>query len=329
MKKRILATLIALVIITAVMTVCGIVFGSVGLSPSELLKGLFDGEGAAGVIVRKLRLPRVLAALLTGVALSASGLLLQSATGNDLCSPNVIGMNAGSGFFVMLVLCFFPALYRAVPVFAFAGAVLSVALVLLISGLAVSHREKVTLILAGVAVGAVFNAGISFMSQSYPDVLSSYVMFSTGGFSAVKASELPLPAVIIAVCFCLCMLIAPKLELFCLGDELAANAGVRVKSTRVLALLLASAMTAASVSYAGLIGFVGLMVPHIARRLTGNKMRVLFPVSALTGASLVVFADLLGRTLVAPSEISAGVFLNFLGAPFFIILLLRRNRKNA
>ncbi|MCQ2427270.1 MAG: iron ABC transporter permease [Clostridia bacterium] len=329
MKRKTLAVIIILSALTVLLSVSGLMSGSVRLSLREALSGLFTGEGSAGVIVGKLRLPRVLGALLSGIALSTAGVLLQSATGNDLCSPNVTGMNAGSGLLVMAVLCFLPSLIPIIPVFAFFGSLLAVTLVILIGESVPAYGRKTTVILAGVAVGALFNAGISFLSQAYPDVLGSYVFFSTGGFSGVRLSELPVPALIILLCFVLSFVLAPSLELFCLGDELAANSGVNVRRTRISALLLASALTAASVSYAGLLGFVGLIVPHMAGRLVGRKIRLLLPVSALAGASLCVLSDLLGRTLFAPSEVSAGVFLNLLGAPFFIFLLLRRKKDNA
>ena len=124
-------------------------------------------------------------------------------------------------------------------------------------------------------------------------------------------------------------ILAPQLNLLCLGDEIAASLGVRVKALRLISLILASALCAAVVTYAGLLGFVGLIVPHLARRLVGHDLRILVPVSALTGANLVVLSDLAGRTLFSPAELPAGIFLAMLGAPFFLLILYQRRGRYA
>lgn len=295
-------------------------FGSAKIDLLEVLQP----SSQAQLIVLRLRLPRVLAALLSGFALSIAGLLLQKANDNDLCSPTVMGSNASAGFFVMLVLCFAPTAFYLLPLAAFIGSLTAVVLVLALSNHSTRHQNSVNVVLAGVALSALFNGGIAMLSQIFPDAVSSYVYFSTGGFVSVSYRDIAVPAIIIFFALLSSYHLADPIAVLCLGDDLASNLAVNVKKVRLQCIVLASLLTASSVSFAGLLGFVGLIVPHIASRLFGNDTRNLMISSLLLGAILVISADLIGRCLFSPSEISAGVILSFIGAPFFIYLLQRR-----
>lgn len=307
----------------------GMALGSVLLSPSRILAALRGEDRIAAVILFQLRLPRVLAAALAGAGLAVAGCLLQTVTDNDLCAPNIVGVNAGAGLAVMLMLSFCPLLWRLQPAAAFVGALASTALVLSVSLAGGRMEQKTTVVLAGVAVSALLNAGISFLSLRYPDALPSYTAFSVGGFSGVRLEELTVPAVMIAVGVAAAITLAPKTELLCLGDDGARALGVPVRAVRTAAVLLASALCAAVVSFAGLLGFVGLIVPHLVRRLAGGTLRFRLAISAVAGATLTLFADLAGRTLFTPGELPAGIFLALLGAPFFIFLLIRKRGGHA
>jgi len=304
-------------------------FGSVTLSFGEVIGGLFgrDGYEKQALIIRSLRLPRAVGALLAGAALSCAGLMLQQATGNDLCAPNIIGVNAGAGLFVMLMLCFAPSMYFLIPISAFTGAFIATLTVLLISHLVGRSASRATLVLSGVAVGAFFNAGISFLSYLFPDVLVSYTAFTSGSLSGIYARDIMIPGIIICVCLLLSFLLSPRLKLFCLGDGMASALGVNVRLVRILALVLASALCASSVSFAGLIGFVGLIVPHIAKRTVSADSPYLLPISITLGASILLLSDLLGRVLFAPSELPCGIIMAAVGAPFFISLLCKGRDK--
>lgn len=295
--------------------------GSAKLTPADFWAGLTHPDTTVGIILYHLRLPRILGAVLAGAGLSLAGMLLQTVTGNDLAGPNIIGVNAGAGFAAILTLYFAPAAVLLLPVSAFAGAFLTT---LLIVGIASRMgRSKATVILAGVAVTALLNAGISLVSLLDTDVLASYNHFSIGGLAGVTLKELPLPALLIFACLALSLLLAKRMETLTLGDPIAAALGIRVKPFRILCLVLASASAAAAVSFAGLLGFVGLIVPHMARRMVkGLRLQMIY--SVLLGGLLVLLADLLGRVLIAPSEIPVGILLAALGAPFFFYLLVRR-----
>ena len=314
----------AAVLICAGLALC---LGSAGLSLRELWGGVTGDPqyATAGVILRAVRLPRLLASLLAGAGLAAAGALLQAVTGNALASPNIIGVNAGAGLGVMLTLCFLPGTaFVFMPAAAFVGAFGTTLFLVSTAG---RSRSRTTLVLAGVAVNAILNAAISFLSLLYPDVYASYGYFSTGRVSGVSTGELAAPAAVILCVFLFAMVLAPRLDLLCLGESLAATLGVRVRLLRVLALAAASALAAAVVSFAGLLGFVGLVVPHLARRLVGNRLPVLLPASALLGMALVTAADTLGRTLFAPTEVPVGIVMAAVGAPFFFALLMQKRNS--
>ncbi len=304
----------------------GFIFGSVKISFKEIIDAIFKENGNSSVksILFELRLPRILAAALAGAGLAVAGLLLQTATDNDLCSPNVIGVNAGAGFAVMLCMCLFPMYFALIPFLAFIGAAITALTVLGISFSTYERSSKSNVVLAGVAVAALLNAGISLLSQLFPDVLSSYATFSAGGFSNIYLNDLFIPSIIIIAGIIVAWAISSKLNLLCLGDDIAASLGVSVKFLRFFALLLASAICGAVVSYAGLLGFVGLIVPHISRKLIGHDIRLYLPVCVLFGASLVILSDLAARIIFAPAELPAGILMAALGAPFFIYLLFKR-----
>ncbi len=303
-------------------------FGSAELAISQVINGLFktDADAAATHIIWVVRLPRATACILAGVGLSVGGLLLQTATDNPLAGPSVIGVNAGAGFATVLCLCLFPMYYRLLPLAAFFGALMCTFLILFTANK--TGGSKVTVLLAGVAVSALLNAGISLLKLIFPDAFIAYNYFSVGGVSGVTFDELFVPAIIILAVLIASAILSAKLNLLCLGDTIARSLGVRVKLIRTLALIMASASAAAAVSFGGLLGFVGLMVPHLSRRLTGgSNLKRLIPVSALMGATIMLLADLLGRTLFAPSEVPAGIITAFIGAPFFFILLIKRRHR--
>lgn len=316
--RRIYVYLLPLLMLTMVAGLC---FGSAPLSLSQLAAALTE-EGTARTILLGIRLPRVLAGMLAGAGLSAAGVLLQSVTANDLASPNLIGINSGAGLAVILMLTFAPKAGMWLPLGAFCGA-FGAALVILVVGKNLgSSRSGILLI--GIAVTTLLNAAISFLSLLDEGILAEYNHFTVGSLRAVSLRELIVPGCVIFCGFCASMALSGRLNVLCIGDAAASALGIRVKTLRLWAMACAAACAAAVVSFAGLLGFVGLVVPHIGRALAGERPSRLLPVSALVGSSLVILADLLGRTLFAPSELPVGIFMSLVGAPYFLILLVRR-----
>ncbi len=319
---------IGLVLILLFLSMLSLRFGSAEMTDSEFFGSLFNRQGfeTERIILLTLRLPRILAAIIAGAGLSVSGVILQSVTGNELASPNIIGVNAGAGFSMVLMLFFAPHTVYLRPVAAFIGAFLTTLFILVTSSK--GQFSKTTVILCGVAITAVLNAGISFITYLNPDVIMDYSFFSVGGVAGTEINELILPAFAVVFCMIITFVLSGKIDILCLGDSLANSLGVNVKLLRVVCLAVAGLSAAAAVSFAGLLGFVGLVVPHIARKITDGRVSEQLKVSVLIGGILVVIADLIGRTLFAPSEIPVGIIMAFVGAPFLLYIVIRRS-KNA
>ena len=317
-------TYFPVLLLLALTVLAGLCFGSARLSPGELLAAV-TGTGASGhsLILWSVRLPRVVAGVLAGVGLSTAGALLQTVTANELASPNIIGINSGAGLAVILLLTVAPGAGAVLPLAAFLGAFGAAMVILLAAGRLGSSRSGILLI--GIAVTTLFNAVISFLSLLDEGILAQYNHFTVGSLKGIGLGELAIPAIIVFAAFAGAMALSARLGVLCLGDAAASALGIRVKPLRISALACAAACSAAVVSFAGLLGFVGLVVPHIARRLVGQQPGKLLPMSALVGAVLVVLADLLGRTLFAPSELPVGILMSVTGAPYFLILLFRRD----
>ena len=326
-KKRTFVTyfiLSAAVILSAALS---LFCGAAELSPKEIFFGIVGGEGyaAESVIMRSVRLPRLFASVLSGIGLSLSGVILQSVMGNELASPNTVGVSSGAGLFAVICLFFFPSAIAFLPFFAFFGAFLTCLIILAISRLAGGGRS--TVILSGIALTSFFGAAISLLTILDTDILASYSAFSVGGFSGVEKDELLLPSLLIFSCLAAALCLSGRIEALSLGDGMAVSLGIKPASLRASALVLASMSAAAVISFAGLLGFVGLVVPHITRRIVGHSLKKQLTAAPLLGATVVTLSDLFGRVAFAPSELSCGIITAFVGAPFFFILLLKGGRR--
>lgn len=301
----------------------GICLGSTSLSIPELWNAFQgSGEESTVIILRHIRLPRVTAGVLAGIGLSTSGVLLQTVTANELASPNIIGINSGAGLAVIVMLTFFPNFASFLPVGAFIGAFGASLLILFMSNRFGSSRSIILLI--GIAVTTLFNAAISFFSLLDEGILAEYNHFTVGSLKGIRMDDLLLPGILIFFAFSGALILSGRLGVLCMGDSAASALGIRVKRLRLYALACAAASSAAVVSFAGLLGFVGLVVPHIARVQVGQNPKKMLFASAVLGAIVVVLADLLGRTLFAPSELPVGILMSLIGAPYFFIMLCRR-----
>jgi len=308
--------------------IIGLRFGSAEINTGDFFSALMRRSGyeTLSAIIYYSRLPRVLGAFIAGIGLSICGLLLQTSTGNSLASPNIIGINSGAGLFVLILTALFPAAYYFIPIAAFFGALSASVLILIFSRFIGGSRHS--LILAGIALTTLFNSAISFLSLLYPDALVQYSHFSVGGLSGLSLKRLYIPAVFVAFSLIVTVFFSRRIGILRLGDDIAVSLGINVKRLRIIITVCAAASAAAAVSVAGLIGFVGLVVPHIACRLSGNDSFALqIYCTAAAGPSLLILSDLLGRVIFAPTELPAGIMTAVIGAPFFIWLLIAgRNR---
>ncbi|MBE6590829.1 MAG: iron ABC transporter permease [Ruminococcaceae bacterium] len=326
MKKALYPLLIVAVMISAALS---LMLGSANIPPSQLFSAICGEKGyeTQRVILLSIRLPRFFASALSGIGLSVAGLLLQNFSQNRLASPNTVGLNAGAGFAVVLVLSLFPQLSPILPFFSFLGALLAMIPVLTVGRFSASKSSS--MLLAGVAFSALFNGAISFICSLDSDVLSDYNAFGVGGFSSILPQELYLPAILILLCFTVALFLAPGLALLALGKDQARSLGVNSSLMSTLTLLLASLLTASVISFAGLLGFVGLIVPNLVSYLAPQaSFRERMVLCALVSTVLVSLSDLLGRCLFSPGEISVGIIMAFIGAPFFLALIIKRKSYN-
>lgn len=320
-RKRI--TILILAAAAACAAMASLCAGSTALPLSQVLAVLSGGgEGAARNIVLYVRLPRTLAALLCGAALAMGGAVIQGVLGNPLAGPNIIGVNAGAGLGAVLCSALLPASLTAVPVAAFAGALGACMLVYALARR--TGASRITLVLAGVAISSMLSAGIDALSILFPDAALGANSFLIGRLSGVTLSALAAPAWLTALAGAGALAMSYELDLLSLGDEVAQSLGLSARSVRNILLTLAAVLCGAAVSFAGLVGFVGLLVPHAARFLVGSEHKYLLGASLFLGAALVTVCDLAGRVLFAPFELPVGILLSLMGGPFFLWLLFRQ-----
>lgn len=306
-------------LLIAVMSLC---LGNIRFTPLQLLE-ILQGKGA-GVnrsILYYARLPRTLAALFAGAALAVSGAVLQNVLANRLASPSVIGVNAGAGLGVTLCCAMGILSGFWISFAAFAGSLVTV-LVLSVF----SHRtgaSKTTVILGGVALNSVLNAICEAVTVLDTDVAMLSMDFRVGGFSAVSYKRLLPAVVLILIALTVLFTLCNELDVVTLGDETARGVGLPVGRYRLLFLVLSALLAGAAVSFAGLLGFVGLIVPHFVRRLTGNESGRLLPLCAISGAAFVTLCDTVSRLAFAPYELPVGIFMSVIGGPVFLFLLVR------
>ena len=318
-RQRLFRALPLLLLLVMAASLC---LGSAGLSLSELYQGLRDPHSAAYRILFYARLPRMLGGLLAGASLAVSGALLQNVLNNSLAGPNVIGVNAGAGLGTLIVMSISPFAVQWMPMAAFFGALLTALLIYAVAS--ISGASRTTLILAGVAISSIINAVSACIKTFFPELSLSYATFSVGSLANTTMDQVKWAAVYALPALLAVMLVRHDMNILALGEETAGALGLTVRVYRFLLICLAAVLAGAAVSYGGLIGFVGLLVPHMARMLFGSDHRIAVPASALLGAISLLLCDLLGRTLFAPFELHVGIVLSVIGGAGFIFLILKR-----
>ena len=324
-------TIAILAVLVPVSVVIGILVGAVPLAPGDVLGALFGGgDAVTGVIVRDLRAPRVIAAALVGGALAVAGALLQGLFRNPLADPYVTGTSAGGALGAVAVLAIGGDLEgTSVPIAAFAGALASALGVWQLSRLG-GRTTVLTLLLAGVVLTSFAGAMITlllFVSDRLSLRLRAILDILGGGVAVRSKSEIVVAAIVIALGVALAVLLARRIDAFVFGEETAATLGVDPERTTIAVIVAAALLTGAAVALAGLVGFVGLVVPHALRPVVGAGHRRLVIASFLAGASTLVLADTGARSIIAPAELPVGVLTGLVGAPFFLLLLVRARRR--
>lgn len=300
--------------------------GAIPLSWSELYHVLSgDDSSKIGQIIMTIRLPRIVVGLLAGMNLALAGVILQGILRNPLADPGIIGITSGGALAAMIIMILLPTYVMLVPIGAFVGALAASLLVYGISWQ--GGLNPLRLILAGVAVAAFFGGFNTILSVFYPDRVQGTVSWMAGGFVGRSWDDVMMIWPYTAIGIVGSMVSIRWLTLLSLGDDTARTLGLHVEQCRLALLVLAALLAASAVSVSGMLGFVGLIVPHVARLIVGVDYRHLIPTSMVFGGILIVYADTLARMIIAPGEIPVGVLMSFLGAPFFLYLLKGVGRR--
>ena len=320
--KRRISLLVVFAVLACLGGIISIMKGSVPIPLAEIAAALLgDSAGTHLQILMNIRLPRTIVAAFVGINLSLSGAILQAIMKNPLADPHIIGISSGAGLAGIVIMLALPEHSWLIMPVAFAGAMGAAMLIYLLAWK--NGIRPIRIILAGVAVSAFFGAGISAMMIFYSDRVHSALMWMVGGLSARSWPHVELLWPYTLAGLVLALVLARQLNILQLGDELARGLGLSVERTRLLATAVAALLAASAVSVVGLLGFVGLIVPHAARLLVGSDYRFLLPAAALLGAAVVMFSDTFARTAFAPVELPVGIIMAVLGAPFFLFLLRR------
>ena len=324
MKRRgsaflIISTLLVIMIVVAISV------GSVSMPLDQIIDSIFNGTGGSGGIIRDIRIPRVIMGVLVGANLAVAGVLLQGVMGNPLADPGITGISSGASVVVMLVMLYFPGASASIPFYGFIGSMLACMVIYLLAWN--NGISAIRIILAGVAVNAILGGVSSMISILNSENLTGVLSWLNGNLGKKSWSEVRMLAIYTVIGLVLTFPLSKSCNLLALGDKNAKSLGYNPNVLRILISVVAVFLAGISTAYVGVIGFIGLVVPHISRMIMGTDHKVLIPFSALLGSTLLLLADTLGRTITAPYEIPVGIVTTIIGGPFFLYLLRKDQRR--
>lgn len=325
--KNVFVPTILIIILFAIITV-SMTVGDFTMSPLQFLKTLFGmGNETDTMVLYEFRMPRLLVTILCGAALSLSGALLQSITKNPLADPGIIGINAGSGFFIALLMIFMPVdssnFVYVLPLFSLIGGLITAATVFLLSS---SKRglNPMQMILIGVGLSTALAGAMIMMTSTFNKEDVEFISKWLGG--NIWGDTWPFVWMIITVLIITIPILLLKLDILNIlntHEHISTGLGIRINRERLVILIISVMLCASAVSICGSIAFVGLIAPHIARQLVGPRHQVFIPITILLGAILLSFSDTLGRLIIEPAGMPAGIIVSIIGAPYFLYLMRR------
>ncbi len=327
MRKKVLVTVSVLLCFIIIACLCSLQFGVVSISPAEVWQTMIgNGTVKQQFVLFDIRMPTIVLALLVGAAMAISGAILQGITQNELADPGILGINAGAGLAVVIYISFFQTAVGynvyVLPLFAFGGALLTAGIIVLLSFK--GGFQSLRLVLVGIGVNAGLAAILlALQLKMNPIDFMQALVWLSGDLWATQWKYVwaLLPWLLLLIPFAFWK--AKSLNVLLLGTSVATSLGISVVRERLVLLMVAVALAGLGVSAGGGIAFLGLIAPHIARRLVGPKHGALLPVAALLGSLILVVADTIGRNIVLPSELPAGIVVSLVSAPYFIYLLLK------
>lgn len=332
-KQKWKPVVLILLVLLVLFFIASLSFGASFISPIAILNSLFSAEpGQYDLIVFEFRLPRSVLAILIGIGMAVAGAVLQSTTQNGLADPGILGINSGAGFAVILYIFFTQGIrfesellqLFIQPIFALCGALLAAFLIYVFAWKKSSGVTPIRLILVGIGVNAAFSALIIILQLKMdPRSFTQATVWLSGNISGVSWSYTYALLPWLLVLLPIVLFKARYLNVLTLGDAMSTGLGVNVNRQRKWLLVFAVGLAGACVAVGGGISFLGLVAPQLAKKLVGPRNEILLPVSALVGATLLLFSDIVSRTILAPSEIPIGLVVSAIGAPYFIYLLIK------
>ncbi|HIW33342.1 MAG TPA: iron ABC transporter permease [Candidatus Paenibacillus intestinavium] len=300
--------------------------GSIKVGPWELIQGLIYGGNDHVDVIRDFRLPRIIVSIMTGAALAVSGVLLQAVMRNPLADAGVIGISSGAGFVSVLIATLSPTLIFWMPAFSVIGGLVACFLVYLFSWR--SGLQPLRLILVGVAINAMFSGLSQLFNYRGSYAVGNVNQAVSSMFSMKTWNDVEMILLYSSIGLIIAVLLSTWCNMLSLQDRTASNLGLRVMRARVIISFVAVLLASIATAIGGLIAFVGLLIPHIARQMVGTDHKILIPFCAILGGLLILLADTIGRTIIAPMEIPASVIMTIIGGPFLIFMLMRGDRVN-
>lgn len=321
-KKRMI-TLVTLVVLLIVVTLGSLMIGPVKFTLAEVWQGItVEEDTLARRIVWDLRIPRVLIGLMVGMCLAVAGSILQGVMRNPLADPGIIGVSSGAGLAAVFIMILYPMYILFLPLAAFVGALITALIIYALSWK--DGASPVRIILVGVAINAIIGAVMSAMMLLYSDRVQAVLPWLSGGIAGTGWHQVNMVVYYVVAALILSLFSIRHIRLLRLGDEVAKLLGHNVERSRFMLIVLSALLAGIAVSVSGLIGFVGLVIPHMLRLIIGNDYRYLLPAAALGGGLLVVVADTIARTAFDPIELPVGILLSFIGGPFFLYMIQKR-----
>lgn len=324
-KRKIIISYIVTAVMLLLLFLIAVNTGSLKVTPTQLFRGLFIEYDKNVATVYDLRFPRIFIAMFGGAAMAISGVLLQAVMKNPLADPGIIGISSGASFTAVLITAFFPQLFFYTPIFAFIGGAAACGLVYLLSWK--GGLSPLRLILVGVAVNAMFSGLMSAFNSGTGSNYSGVASIVNANITMKTWDDFETLLCYAVIGLILAVLSSNKCNLLGLEDKTVRSLGVNVTASRLVISAIACLLASISTAVIGPISFLGLIVPHIARLLTGSNHKVMIPYAMILGAFTFLLADTIGRNIAAPYEISASIIMSVIGGPFFIFLL-RRSAKN-
>ena len=324
MKKKIGAFII-LSCLLCIMIIIAVAVGSVFVPPKDIFQAIFSSEGGSAGIVRDIRIPRVIMGVLVGANLSVAGAMLQGVMGNPLADPGITGISSGASVVVMIIMLYLPGVSSHIPLFGFVGGILACVCIYMLAWR--NGISAVRIILSGIAVNAMLGGITSMISIQNSEQLTGVLSWLNGNLGKRSWGDVRMMFFYTIVGLALTIPLCKGCNLLALGDKNARSLGHNPNLLRILISMVAVFLASISTAYVGVISFIGLVVPHISRMIMGSEHKVLLPMSALLGATLLLLADTLGRTITAPYEIPVGIVMTLIGGPFFLYLL-RKDKKS-